>query len=121
MSASTSWMAWYQGGPMEQLVRRFRSRERGSALTEYGLIVAAVALGLIAVLTGFRNAVGDVTARTSVSISNKSSKGFGYGSSGGVRPAGGNPAPQAPPEPEPEGGDSTGVAGSSGQDAAAGY
>jgi Flp pilus assembly pilin Flp len=112
-------MAWYQDGPMEQLVRRFRSCERGSALTEYGLIVAAVALGLIALLAGFRNAVGDVTTRTSVSISNKSSKGFGYGRSGRVRPAQGNPAPETPPEPED--GDSTGVAVGSGQAAAAGY
>jgi Flp pilus assembly pilin Flp len=104
---------------MGQLVRRFRSCEAGSALTEYGLIVAAVALGLIALLAGFRNAVGDVTTRTSVSISHKS--GRGYGRSGGVRPIGGQPAPETPPEPEPEDGDSTDVAVGSRQAAATGY
>ena len=114
-------MVWYLDGPMGQLVRRFRSCEAGSALTEYGLIVAAVALGLIALLAGFRNAVGDVTTRTSVSISHKSSRGFGYGRSGGVRPVGGQPAPETPPEPEPEDGDSTGVAVGSRQAAATGY
>ena len=107
---------------MRQLVRRFRSCERGSGLTEYGLIIAAVAIGLFALLAGFRNAVGDVTNRTSVSISHKSSKG-GYGRSGGVRPYGGKPAPETPPEPEPEpeDGDSTGVVVGSRQAAAAGY
>jgi Flp pilus assembly pilin Flp len=116
-------MVWYLDGPMGQLVRRFRSCEAGSALTEYGLIVAAVALGLIALLSGFRNAIGDVTTRTSVSISNKSNRGFGYGRSGGVRPVGGQPAPETPPEPEPEpeDGDSTGVVVGSGQAAAAGH
>ena len=106
---------------MGQLVRRFRSCEAGSALTEYGLIVAAVALGLVALLTGFRNAVGNVTTRTSVAISDKSGRGFGHGGGGGVRPVGGQPAPETPPEPEPEGGDSTGVAVGSGQPAATGY
>lgn len=104
-------MVRYLGGRMKQLVRRFRSCETGSALTEYGLLIAVVALGLIALLAGFRNAVGDLTNRTSVSITKKSSRGFGY-HSGGVRPIGGKPAPDAPAEsePEPEGGDSTGVA-----------
>jgi Flp pilus assembly pilin Flp len=114
-------MVWYLDGPMGQLVRRFRSCEAGSGLTEYGLIIAAVALGLIALLAGFRNAVGDVTTRTSVSISHKSNRGFGYGRSGGVRPVGGQPAPETPPEPEPEEGDSTGVAVGFGQAAAAGH
>jgi len=114
-------MVWYLDGPMGQLVRRFRSCETGSALTEYGLVIAAVALGLIALLAGFRSAVGDLTTRTSVSISHKSSRGFGYGRSGGVRPVGGQPAPETPPEPEPEDGDSTGVAVGSSQAAAAGH
>ena len=96
---------------MKQLVRRFRSCETGSALTEYGLLIAVVALGLIALLAVFRNAVGDLTNRTSASITEKSGQGFGY-HSGGVLPIGGKPAPDAPAEsePEPEGDDSTGVA-----------
>jgi Flp pilus assembly pilin Flp len=111
-------MAWYLDGPMGQLVRRFRSCETGSALTEYGLIIAAVALGLIALLAGFRNAVGDLTNRTSVTISHQTSRGSGYGRGGGVRPVGGKPAPDA--APEPEGGDSTGAAVGPEQAASAG-
>jgi Flp pilus assembly pilin Flp len=109
---------------MGQLVRRFRSCETGSALTEYGLIVAAVALGLIALLAGFRNAVGDLTNRTSVTISHQTGGGSGYGGGGGVRPIAGKPAPDAPSEPE--NGDSTGAAvdseqGDSEQAASAGH
>ena len=105
---------------MEQFFRRFRSCQAGSALTEYGLIIAVLALGLVAVLGVFRNAVGDVTTRTATSISHKSSRGFGY-HNGGARPVGGHPAPETPPEPDPEDGDSTGVAVGSGQAATTGY
>jgi hypothetical protein len=73
------------------------------------LLIAVVALGLIALLAGFRNAVGDLTNRTSVTITKQSSRGFRY-HGGGVRPIGGKPAPDAPAEPEPDSGDSTGVA-----------
>jgi Flp pilus assembly pilin Flp len=113
-------MAWYLDGPMGQLVRRLRSCETGSALTEYGLLIAVVALGLIALLAGFRNAVGDLTNRTSVRISHQSSRGFGYGRGGTARPDGGKNVPDSPPEPEADPGDSTGVATGSGQAAAAG-
>jgi Flp pilus assembly pilin Flp len=95
---------------MDQLVRRLRSCEAGSALTEYGLIIAVVALGLVALLSGFRDAVGNLTNRTSVSITNGSNRGFNHGGGGGVRPIGGDPAPDAPAESEPDDGDSTGVA-----------
>lgn len=88
---------------MGQLVRRFRSSETGSALTEYALIIAAVALGLLAALGGFRNQVGDLTNRTAVTISKQSSK--GYGSGGGARPAGVTPSPEAPTEPDSSGAD----------------
>jgi Flp pilus assembly pilin Flp len=101
---------------MGQLVRRFRSCETGSALTEYGLIIAAVALGLFAVLTGFREAVGDLTNRTAVTISHQSSQGYGSGGGGGVGlpPSGGKPTSEAPPEPEPSDPDSTSAADGSG-------
>jgi Flp pilus assembly pilin Flp len=103
---------------MGQLVRRFRSCETGSALIEYGLIIAVVAMGLFAVLVGFRDAVGNVTHRTSVTISHQSGGGYGRGGGGGgVRPGGGEePSPESPPEPED--GDSSSSATGSGATAA---
>ena len=78
---------------MAQLVRRYRSGETGSALTEYALIIAAVAVGLFAVLGGFRDKIGGVTKRTAVTISQRS--GGGYGSPGRPMP----PPPAAPTTP----------------------
>ena len=87
---------------MGQLLRRFRSCETGSALTEYGLLIAVVALGLFAVLVGFRDAVGNLTHQTSVTISKHSGGGYGRGGGGGVgHGGGGQPSPDSPPEPEP--------------------
>jgi Flp pilus assembly pilin Flp len=89
------------GGPMGQLVRRFRSCEAGSALTEYGLIIAAVALGLFAVLVGFRDSVGNLTHQTSVTISKQSGGGYGRGGGGGRHGGGGDESsPESPPAPE---------------------
>lgn len=87
---------------MEQLVRRLRSCETGSALVEYGLIIAVVALGLFAVLVGFRDAVGNLTNQTSVTISKQSGGGYGSGGGGGGvrRGGGGKPSPDSPPQPE---------------------
>ncbi len=89
-------------GPVGQLVRRFRSCETGSALIEYGLLIAVVALGLLAVLVGFRDAVGNLTHQTSVTITQKSGGGYGRGGGGGGIPHGGagKASPDNPPEPE---------------------
>ncbi len=94
---------------MGQLVRRFWSSESGSALVEYGLIVAVVALGLIVVLSHFRNTVGNLTNRTAVSVSRQSSQGYGSGGSDGLQVVGG---PVDPPPENPDSGsaDSTAAA-----------
>jgi Flp pilus assembly pilin Flp len=92
---------------MGQLARRLRSSETGSALIEYGLIIAVVAIGLVAMLTRFGNAFGDLTNRTAVTISHQSSRGYG----GGVAapPVGVTPVPVVPTQPDSSGGDSTAV------------
>lgn len=98
---------------MGQLVRRLWSAETGSALVEYGLIIAILALGLIAVLTGFRNAVGGLTNRTSVTIARQSSQGYGVGGGPAAPPVSLAPAPEDPSEPDSsgsDGADSTGIA-----------
>jgi pilus assembly protein Flp/PilA len=40
---------------MMQGVRRFIREDSGAAIAEYGLLLAIVAVGLIAILTAFRN------------------------------------------------------------------
>ena len=40
---------------LTQGVRRFLRDEEGAAIAEYGLLLAIVAVGLIAILTAFRN------------------------------------------------------------------
>ena len=45
---------------MRALVSRFMSNESGQGLVEYALIIALVAIGLIAILVLFRNAIGNV-------------------------------------------------------------
>ena len=94
---------------MGQLVRRLRSCETGSALTEYALMIALVGLGLVAALGVFRNAVGGVTTRASGTISRQS--GQTYGSHGGGALRGVIiPVEAEPARPDSSGGDSTVVA-----------
>jgi len=95
---------------MGKLVRRFWSCETGSALTEYGVIIAFVALGLTAMLTTFRNSVGDLANRTAVTISDQSSQGYGAGSDVGVPPPSITPVEADPAAPDSSGSDSTGAA-----------
>jgi pilus assembly protein Flp/PilA len=45
---------------MTALWERFIADESGQGLVEYALIIALVAIGLIAILTLFRNAIGNV-------------------------------------------------------------
>ena len=45
---------------MRALVSKFMNDESGQGLVEYALIIALVAIGLIAILVLFRNAIGNV-------------------------------------------------------------
>jgi pilus assembly protein Flp/PilA len=44
---------------MMQGVRRFLREDDGAAIAEYGLLLAIVAVGLIAILTAFRNDISE--------------------------------------------------------------
>ena len=45
---------------MRALVNSFMADESGQGLVEFALIIALVAIGLIAILVLFRNAIGNV-------------------------------------------------------------
>jgi pilus assembly protein Flp/PilA len=45
---------------MTKIFKNFWSDESGQGLTEYALIIALVAIGLIVILVLFRNAIGNV-------------------------------------------------------------
>ncbi len=92
---------------MGQFVRRFWSCETGSALTEYGLIIAVLAVGLVAALEVFRNKVGGVTEQTAITISHQA--GRGYGSPGAVPPLPWQPSPERPSAPDSAASDSAGA------------
>jgi pilus assembly protein Flp/PilA len=55
---------------MTALLRGFTADESGQGLVEYALIIALVAIGLIAILTLFRNAIGNVFNSTKNTLNN---------------------------------------------------
>ena len=85
---------------MRQLVRRLRTCEAGSAIVEYGILIAVVAVCLVGVLRVFRNAVGGLTNRTAVSVSTQTARGYGAGGGVGGAPGGGYAAYE-PASPDP--------------------
>ena len=50
----------HKGHRMKAVLSKFMKDESGQGLVEYALIIALVAIGLIAILVLFRNAIGNV-------------------------------------------------------------
>ena len=48
---------------MMEMLKSFWTDESGQGLTEYALIIALVAVGLILILVIFRDAIGDVFSK----------------------------------------------------------
>ena len=78
---------------MRQLLRRFRRHDRGEGLTEYALLIALLAIGLIGILTLARNAIGGSLDRASGDVARSSSASYG------------GPSPRGSPGPAGYGGD----------------
>jgi pilus assembly protein Flp/PilA len=55
---------------MRAMVNSFMKDESGQGLVEYALIIALVAIGLIAILVLFRNAIGNVFNTSKNSLNN---------------------------------------------------
>jgi len=55
---------------MNRGIHRLLSDESGQALGEYALIIALLSLGLVVILSLFRNAIGAVLAAMAESLSN---------------------------------------------------
>lgn len=81
---------------MRQLIPRLRTCEAGAGAVEYALLIAVLAIGLAAVLGIFRNAVGNLTNRTAVSVSTHAAGGYGKGAAVGGGPSGGTIAHRLP-------------------------
>ncbi|MBT8336227.1 MAG: Flp family type IVb pilin [Gemmatimonadetes bacterium] len=55
---------------MKDLIQRFWSDDSGQGLTEYALIVGLVSVGLILVLTAFRDEIGNVINAITLELRN---------------------------------------------------
>ena len=64
---------------MSQLWGNFLSDDSGQGLVEYVLIIALVAIGLIAIITVFRNAIGRIFKVISDTLNSAPASGFGSG------------------------------------------
>lgn len=58
---------------MKAVLRNLWSDESGQGLTEYALLIALVSLGLILLLGGYRNAIGNVFRNATNVLNNNSS------------------------------------------------
>lgn len=55
-----------------EMLKRLMIEEEGQTMTEYALLIALIALGLVTVLTAFRNSLGGVFNSMSSSVDNAS-------------------------------------------------
>lgn len=55
---------------MKDLIQRFWSDDSGQGLTEYALIIGLVSVGLILVLTAFRDEIGNVINNITLELRN---------------------------------------------------
>jgi len=65
---------------MSNVVTRFWNDQSGQGLTEYALVIALVSVGLIAVLTIFRDSIGRVFDRISAALDSAPSTSYTPGS-----------------------------------------
>ena len=61
---------------LKALIQRFRSDESGQGLVEYVLIIALVAIGLVLVMTVFRNSIGNTVENVTATLNNAPSTPF---------------------------------------------
>ena len=61
---------------MKAVLSKFMKDESGQGLVEYALIIALVAIGLIAILVVFRNAIGNVFKRSAGELNNAPASSF---------------------------------------------
>ena len=61
---------------MSEMAGQFWRDESGQGLVEYVLIIALIAIGLIAIMVFFRNAIGTVFARASNTLNNAPAASF---------------------------------------------
>jgi pilus assembly protein Flp/PilA len=55
---------------LKALIERFRNDESGQGLVEYVLIIALVAIGLVLVITLFRNSIGGTFDNVTQTLNN---------------------------------------------------
>jgi pilus assembly protein Flp/PilA len=67
----------HKGQRMKAVLSKFMKDESGQGLVEYALIIALVAIGLIAILVLFRNAIGNVFNESKNRLNNAPSGSYG--------------------------------------------
>lgn len=90
---------------MRQLIRRLFACDSGAGAVEYALLIAVLALGLVGVLSLFRNSIGRALDHTVVSVSKQTAAGYAVRETVGGRRGGAiapGPTTGAPDGPSPD-------------------